>query len=101
MNRARNADHAARTCERFVYSIVKISRFYDYQAGRPFVEKFTGCAKVCGLFKGNSDHVVCSCFLHFADCVRVHDLLAQERTEHPPHYVAVLLHFCRRRSSVI
>ena len=30
VNRARNADHAARTCERFVYSIVKI-RFYDYQ----------------------------------------------------------------------
>ena len=24
VNRARNADHAARTCERFVYSIVKI-----------------------------------------------------------------------------
>ena len=31
VNRARNADHAARTCERFVYSIVKITRLYDYQ----------------------------------------------------------------------
>ena len=31
MNRARNADHAARTCERFVYSITKITRLYDYQ----------------------------------------------------------------------
>ena len=27
----RNADHAARGCERFDYSIVKITRFYDYQ----------------------------------------------------------------------
>ena len=31
MNRAQNADHAARTCERFVYSIVKMTRLYDYQ----------------------------------------------------------------------
>ena len=31
MIRARNADHAARTSERFVYSSVKITRLYDYQ----------------------------------------------------------------------
>ena len=31
MNRARNADHAARTCKRFVYPTVKITRLYDYQ----------------------------------------------------------------------
>ena len=33
MNRARNADHTARTCERFVYSTVKI-RFYVMKHGR-------------------------------------------------------------------
>ena len=31
MNRERSAEHATRTCERFVNSIVKIIRFYDYQ----------------------------------------------------------------------
>ena len=31
VNRARNSDQAARTCERFVYSTVKITRVYDYQ----------------------------------------------------------------------
>ena len=31
MKRERNTDQAARTCERFVYSVVKITRFYDYQ----------------------------------------------------------------------
>ena len=31
VNRARNAYQAARTCERFVYSVVKITIFYDYQ----------------------------------------------------------------------
>ena len=31
MNRARNADHAARTSERFVYSMVNRTRVYDYQ----------------------------------------------------------------------
>ena len=30
VNKARNTDHAARTCERFVYSIVKIRILYDY-----------------------------------------------------------------------
>ena len=34
VNRARNADNAARTRERFVYSIVKITRLYDYQTWR-------------------------------------------------------------------
>ena len=29
MNRARNLDHKERTCERFVYSIVEMMRFYD------------------------------------------------------------------------
>ena len=29
MNRARNADHATKTCERFVYSIVRITSVYD------------------------------------------------------------------------
>ena len=37
VNRARNADHAARTCERFVYSIVRITRFYDLKHGRHFL----------------------------------------------------------------
>ena len=32
MNRARSADQAARTCENFFNSIVKITRLYDYQA---------------------------------------------------------------------
>ena len=46
-----NPDHAARTCERSVYSIVKIARLYDYRTWQtPYVEKFTRCAKVCGLF---------------------------------------------------
>ena len=37
LNRAWNADHAARTCERFVYSIVKITRLYDYQTWQNIV----------------------------------------------------------------
>ena len=44
MSRARNADHAARTCERFVYPVVKITRLPN------MVDTFTRCAKVCGLF---------------------------------------------------
>ena len=50
VNRARNADHAAKTCEWFVYSAVKITRLHDHQRGQTFLEKFTRCAKVCGLF---------------------------------------------------
>ena len=64
VNGARNA---ARTCERFVYSIVELTWLYDYQ---PYMEellgKFTRLAKVCGLFswlcwlagRANSDHMV-------------------------------------------
>ena len=44
---ARNADQAARTRERFVYSIVKVK---ECMIIRHFVEKFTRCAKVSGLF---------------------------------------------------
>ena len=50
VNRARNADHTARACEMFVYSIVKITRLYDYQTWQTLFEKFTRCAKVCGLY---------------------------------------------------
>ena len=35
VNSARNADHAVRTCEKFVYSIVKITRLNDYHTSRP------------------------------------------------------------------
>ena len=50
MNRAGNADQAARTCERFVYSILKITRLYDYQTWRTRLsEKLARCAKVYGL----------------------------------------------------
>ena len=31
VNRAQDADQAAGTCERFVYSIVMITRLYDFQ----------------------------------------------------------------------
>ena len=34
VNRARNADHTTWTCERFVSSIVKVARLYDYQTWR-------------------------------------------------------------------
>ena len=43
VNRVRNTDHAAWTCERFVYSIVEITRLYIF-------EKFMRCTKVCGPF---------------------------------------------------
>ena len=36
--------------ERFVHSVVKITRLYDYQTWQTFFEKLTRCAKVCGLF---------------------------------------------------
>ena len=39
VNRARNTDHAARTCERFVYSIVKITRLYDSQIWQTHFEE--------------------------------------------------------------
>ena len=37
VNRAQNADHAVRTCDRFVHSIVKITRLYDYQTCQKFM----------------------------------------------------------------
>ena len=50
MNRARNTDQVARTCERFAYSIVTITRFHDYQTWPThFFDKCTRCAKVYGL----------------------------------------------------
>ena len=45
-----NADQAVRPCKRFVYSTVKITRLYDYQTWQTLFERFTRCAKVCGLF---------------------------------------------------
>ena len=45
------AQNAARTCKSFVYSIVKITRLYDYQTWRTYCfRKFRRCAKVYGLF---------------------------------------------------
>ena len=32
VNRARNADHAARTCERIIYFIMKMTRLHDIHA---------------------------------------------------------------------
>ena len=70
MNRARNADHAARTCERFVYSIVKIKRLNDYQTwpthfcrNSQIAQRIVGFFLDCdfGMLIGwadNSDHVV-------------------------------------------
>ena len=50
MNSTRNADHTAGTCERFVHSIVIIQDCMIIKHGRHMFEKFTRCAKVCGLF---------------------------------------------------
>ena len=51
MNRAWNADLAARTCERFVYSILQTTNFYEYHTLLTHLfEKFLTCSKVCGLF---------------------------------------------------
>ena len=44
VNRARNADHAAKTFEMFVYSIVKITRFY-YRLSN-MVDTFTNTYEV-------------------------------------------------------
>ena len=42
VNRARNSDEAARTCEWFVYSKVKITKMHDYQTRTTYLyEKFT------------------------------------------------------------
>ena len=51
MNRTRNADHAARTRERFVYSIVKITRLYDYQTWQThFWRNSRGAQRFVGFF---------------------------------------------------
>ena len=50
VNRARNADQAARVCYRFVYSIVKITRVWLSNVEGTRLEKFTRYAKVYGLF---------------------------------------------------
>ena len=45
VNRAQNADHAARTCERFVYSRVKMTRLYDYQTWQTHFGGNSRCAQ--------------------------------------------------------
>ena len=55
VNRARNANQMARTCETIVDSVVKITKFYDYQTWLTHLfDKFTRCAKVCGLLSLDS-----------------------------------------------
>ena len=75
VNRVRNADHAARTCEKFVYLTVKIIRFSDYQtwpthlcalSAQRCVGSFPlGCAfrKLIGklLSRGHSEPISFSC----------------------------------------
>ena len=70
-NRAWNADQAARTCERFVYSIVKM-RFYDYKTWSTFVWEIPEVRKGLWAFffflivifacwlagQANSDHMI-------------------------------------------
>ena len=51
MNGARNADHAERVRERFAYSIVKITRLYDYQTWRKhYLISSWGAQRFVGLF---------------------------------------------------
>ena len=51
MNRARNADHIARTCERFVCSKVKITIFcVDYQTWRTHLFE-----KLCTMYQRKVD----------------------------------------------
>ena len=53
VNRARNADYTERTCERSVYSIVKIARLYDYQTWQThFWKNSRGVQRFVGLFLG-------------------------------------------------
>ena len=48
VDKTRSADHAARTCKRFVYSILT-TRFYYYQTWLTHLfEKFTRCARIYG-----------------------------------------------------
>ena len=76
VNSVRNADHVASVRERFVYSIVKIARLHDYQ----MFDKFTRCAKVCGLFSW-------LCWFGWAGEFRSHGwdgCLRGERVNHGP-----------------
>ena len=69
VNRARNTDHAVRTRERFVYSIAKITRFYDYQTWQTYLSRSSrGAQRFVGFFlimlfgcwlarQENSDHM--------------------------------------------
>ena len=50
VNRARNADQAARTCERFVYSIVTVTRFLDYEAWHICLRNSQGAQRYMGFF---------------------------------------------------
>ena len=51
MNRARNTDDAARRCERFVYSTVKITRLHDYQTWQThFSRNSRGAQRFVGFF---------------------------------------------------
>ena len=52
VNRARNADHAARTCERFVDFIVKITWLCNYQTWQTHLSfgNWRGAQRFCGLF---------------------------------------------------
>ena len=70
VNRARNADHAARTCEKFVYSVVKVTRLY--QPTPFFYRNSWGAQRFMGFFswlrfsfecwlagQAHSDNMVC------------------------------------------
>ena len=51
MNRARNTDQAARKCEKFVYPVVKIITFYDYQTWpTQFLRNAQGAQRFVGFF---------------------------------------------------
>ena len=53
MNRARNADHAARVCEQLAYPIVTITRLYDYQTWKiHFWRNFGDAQRFVGFFLG-------------------------------------------------
>ena len=51
VNRTGNTDHAARTCQRFLYSTVSITRLYDYQTWQTqFVRNSRGAQRFVGFF---------------------------------------------------
>ena len=55
MKRAWNANHAVRTCERFFYSIVRMTRLYDYQTWHRHI-------------LGENDEVCKGLWAFFLDC---------------------------------